>query len=723
MFGKQTISNFSTYLKGFDRIFLSASVLKNNKESQDLVNALIGASLSPNSIVLNSKTVLSPAIDKTLIQRLSQSGILFPKQIPTTYLVAARELSIKKKYRMLLITNDETEGHAFVKLTYEDNQVNNIDACAFRSLFDTYSYTYNPPAVMIDFNIETELECKLVQVVFAQTSIRGTRYLYDANNYKAISKKVNSRHFVYTINKYELFDCDQIIFYIESINGTRMNSVPCEYLFNEAQNWKISVVNGRLEVKNSLKQPINPPPVFQQTTITTSNVEDENVPASEKYQYYGGNKVSLPPDKKIDITLPREGATVYTNSKKPIRLIKEIGSGGEGIVYSTDNSSVVCKIINNNIGLNLTENKRNKIELMTKAPLKNPNVIWPIDAVYNSSGVFVGFTMKSAAGLELKKMIVQRESLNGAPLVGFGIFNLTRLEIVKMIISILETMVYLHNRNIIVGDIKFENLMIQNNDPSRVFFVDCDSYQVGKYPATKMSKGFIPPEIAQANINATEVYRTFGNENYAIFSLLFQILHKGILPYAQITQSNSADLTEEEKAYRGYFPYSLDQAKTEAIAPKGYPAPNWSHLPGYIKEAFYSVGHRSGKQFGHDKRLSSKDWLRLFKQYQRDLESGRLKAIDPECNVGIHSVRSKPIAYDKLNIKMSQVVSLSTVDISLVRAISVMLSKGKIKASQSEVLAIAKALRDSAIYKEERFAFRLSRNAGVVYELDFRYKE
>ncbi|MBQ3590289.1 MAG: hypothetical protein II980_07580, partial [Clostridia bacterium] len=97
MFGKQTISNFSTYLKGFDRIFLSASVLKNNKESQDLVNALIGASLSPNSIVLNSKTVLSPAIDKTLIQRLSQSGILFPKQIPTTYLVAARELSIKKK--------------------------------------------------------------------------------------------------------------------------------------------------------------------------------------------------------------------------------------------------------------------------------------------------------------------------------------------------------------------------------------------------------------------------------------------------------------------------------------------------------------------------------------------------------------------------------------------------------------------------------------------------
>ena len=51
-----------------------------------------------------------------------------------------------------------------------------------------------------------------------------------------------------------------------------------------------------------------------------------------------------------------------------------------------------------------------------------------------------------------------------------------------------------------------------------------------------------------------------------------------------------------KKAKKGVFPYFLDENKTEAHAINGAIV-NWSHLPGYIKKAFYNTGNFNGKKF------------------------------------------------------------------------------------------------------------------------------
>ncbi len=360
---------------------------------------------------------------------------------------------------------------------------------------------------------------------------------------------------------------------------------------------------------------------------------------------------------------------------------------------------------------------------MSEHPINRPNVIWPVDAVYNANGIFVGFTMKEATGMDLKKLMSQREKRDGSLLEGFGIFNLTKTQIVGMFISILETMVFFHERNIIIGDIKLDNFMIMNNDPRTVYFVDCDSYQVGEYPATKVSPGYTPPETQGMEVD--KVYRTFGNEYYAIFALLFRILFKDISPYAQVPSNDLAalELDEIQKAAAGLFPYSTDKERTEKHhPPKGYHKVNWSHLPSYVKDAFLSVGHCKGSRFDKNNRLTAEEWLAVFKAYERDLKSGRLRKNDPDCDVGIHGAFAIPIDYNLVKIVMEEIIKHEVVAVNLSDAVRKFLEKSNKKLSEKEINQIAMALRTSPQYALGSFAFDLKRNAGVVCRVECTYQ-
>ena len=100
---------------------------------------------------------------------------------------------------------------------------------------------------------------------------------------------------------------------------------------------------------------------------------------------------------------------------------------------------------------------------MVSIKMNHKSVVWPIDALYDSKKNFIGFIMESIHGMELFKFCNPILSEN------FNIHQLSRAEVIKIVISILDTMNYLHKRNVILGDIKLENFMIKNNDYTNVF--------------------------------------------------------------------------------------------------------------------------------------------------------------------------------------------------------------------------------------------------------------
>lgn len=606
------------------------------------------------------------------------------------------------KGTILLVTADDREGEEFVRLTYESNFINELFAIKFDG--SAQEIVCQPPKENLKFDIVSAQEFDELRVTFG-TLLFGThvRYAFDASSPKTLCKKsTEGGAFVYTldIDKYDLYDCDKLVF-TAKYKGAEISSAPYSFVFDKQQYWKLAVMGDRLAVgmagprtvaagtpaggasgatprpasapashvatprpasaptatpvspRATVVRPVAParpmplpnapvavsPEAFKPSAASAAGVAASvpaTVSADEKYQYVTGS-TKLPSDKLIDVKVPDKGVlNVKDKDGKAVKvyLDKLKGKGGEGAVYETDRSGVVAKILNNDIGKNRTVNKRNKIELMQSKNFRNPFVAWPISAIYDRSGTFLGFLMPEVRGMHLKKTYNDANK-------EMRLVDMTRTQIVSLMVKILEIFVYLHDRNIIVGDIKEENIVLKPDgkggfDP---YFVDCDSYQIYPYPATKVSEGFVPPELC-TGIDVSTVYRTFGNEEFALFSLLFSILHKGVRPYSQ-RQTDKYTYGDDEliPLVKGWFPYSEDMNEVQKRAPFAALG-NWAHLPSYIKKAFISVGREGGKNFGEKNRLSAKQWLKLFRQYAKDLApGGRLRAADSECDSGMFMPR------------------------------------------------------------------------------------
>jgi len=141
---------------------------------------------------------------------------------------------------------------------------------------------------------------------------------------------------------------------------------------------------------------------------------------------------------------------VFLYSGQQVRLVKKLASGGEGTVYETDQPGVLCKIYHPN---RLTEGARQKIELMVSRRVTHPAICWPTEAVRDSQGVFRGFLMPRASGEPLGHgLFIPTVWLSKHP-------NWTRKDSVRLAISILEGIEYLHRMKVLLGDINPMNIL------------------------------------------------------------------------------------------------------------------------------------------------------------------------------------------------------------------------------------------------------------------------
>lgn len=164
--------------------------------------------------------------------------------------------------------------------------------------------------------------------------------------------------------------------------------------------------------------------------------------------------------------MPKEGQTVKS-SIRDVRLEEEISAGGEAIVYRT-NTPFIAKIYKREKN---TTRRQKKIQLMLTKKVSCKGICYPVDSLTNENGEFVGYLMRAARGVELQRSVFAPKPVFLKKFPGWN-----KKDTVQLCVTILKKFQFLHERNIIVGDINPANILI--NSPTDVYIVDTDSFQI-----------------------------------------------------------------------------------------------------------------------------------------------------------------------------------------------------------------------------------------------------
>ena len=299
--------------------------------------------------------------------------------------------------------------------------------------------------------------------------------------------------------------------------------------------------------------------------------------------------------------IPGLNDKVYSENGKIYTLTNLISSGGEGSVYSIDIPGRVAKIYNER---SCTVWRREKLKLMTAARLNYNGICFPMEILNNSNGEFTGFIMEEAKGRPLTCLkMPQKDFMNEFP-------AWKKDNLVCLSISILKKIKYLHDHDVLMGDISLNNIMFVS--PSEVYFIDTDSYQYKSYPCYVGTDEFVAPELF--GLDLANVMRTEGNENFAVATLLFMLMMQGKQPYAHQGGSQSA---KDIKAM--IFPYGSGERPVPGNVWKLQPIGSWryiwSHLTNKLKNAFIDTFRKDGSNNTEETRFSVNDWLVLMYAY------------------------------------------------------------------------------------------------------------
>lgn len=357
----------------------------------------------------------------------------------------------------------------------------------------------------------------------------------------------------------------------------------------------------RLDKDGSLKNIFSP----------AVETESEEIPRSECFAI---TKEIVQIEGKIQVSnVPRAGdyvTAIRNDSKKKFRLLEALGAGGEGTIYKTELNGFVAKIYKPE---KITRLRYEKLKLMLTKNIDCEGICFPRATIYNQRNEFVGYLMETASGKDLGKSVFMPMLLKKY----FPDWN--KIDTVQLCITILRKLKYLHDRNIILGDINPYNILVVS--PTEVYFVDTDSYQVEGFICPVGTPLFTPPELQK---KTSYGLRTLGNENFAVATLLFMIMLPGKPPYAK--QDGEGIV---ENIINGDFAYPFLRLKNGKV-PTGQWRYCWSHLTYKIKEAFYQTFRYDGTRHAENERPSVRQWLWLFEGYLESLKSGKMTNWDEE---------------------------------------------------------------------------------------------
>ncbi|MGL4654577.1 MAG: protein kinase domain-containing protein [Sarcina sp.] len=312
------------------------------------------------------------------------------------------------------------------------------------------------------------------------------------------------------------------------------------------------------------------------------------------------SKVNSVPSKSVD--------SYYIDGK--VRVLKsslnQLSKGGEGTIYAFtgNNDKEVIKIYHNKV-LEKHKEISDKISYMVQKRISKEGICWPKAYVTDYKDKIIGYVMEKAYGKDMAT------SITASYITKKGEFteNWTRVELVKIILDFLDKVKYLHDNNILIGDINQRNVMI--SDKVKVYLVDTDSYQIDdKYRCNVGMPNFTAPEIIGKKYDSFT--RTVKHESFAVSTLLFMVMLVGKEPYAC---KGGGTIEENIRNMSFSYPFYDDiNRKT----PNGKWEYIWNEFPYEIQKAFY-------KTFKENERLSVESWIEIFREYYINLRKGTVE--------------------------------------------------------------------------------------------------
>ena len=319
----------------------------------------------------------------------------------------------------------------------------------------------------------------------------------------------------------------------------------------------------------------------------------------------------------------KEGDVLYatdgTNSF-PMTVGALVGEGGEGAVYDAFvqngySTSTVVKLFNNGEpGDKKPFYSRKKVDLLVKSRLRNASICFPEMIATTAAGKVVGYVMPKVKGITLHKLLMSAKvSINKY------FPNATKKEMVQLCIAIIKTVKYLHDRNILIGDLQWDNIIVES--PVKITIIDTDSFQLDEYPCPVGKVAFTAPERQDQAYGS--YMRALSDDLFALATILFLVMIPGKFPY---DMRGGEDV--RQNIINGDFSYANGE-NTNGLAPMGNWRFCWSHLPRELKIAFYDTFRKGEKHNTPDTRLTAGQWLSIFQRYLARIENGEIEEIDP----------------------------------------------------------------------------------------------
>ncbi|WP_025856746.1 topoisomerase DNA-binding C4 zinc finger domain-containing protein [Pseudomonas sp. CHM02] len=261
---------------------------------------------------------------------------------------------------------------------------------------------------------------------------------------------------------------------------------------------------------------------------------------------------------------------------KTERLDKQLGKGGEGDVYAlVGQGDCAVKIYKSE----LRSSRENKVRAMIDGRLAGATtlVAFPSEVVTDSSGNFLGFTMRLVAGYRaLHELYSPKSRKMHFPKADYRF-------LVRVAQNVARAVATVHQAGCIIGDLNHSGVLV--GPDATVALIDADSFQFSlkghAYPCVVGTEDFTPPELHGGSL--AKVTRTQAHDNFGLAVAIFQLLAMGKHPYAG--RYNGPDLSLGQSIAQNRFAFSMARRnETRTTPPPG--SVLLADFPGSIAAAF-----------------------------------------------------------------------------------------------------------------------------------------
>ncbi|MDR1094377.1 MAG: serine/threonine-protein kinase [Clostridiales bacterium] len=285
-----------------------------------------------------------------------------------------------------------------------------------------------------------------------------------------------------------------------------------------------------------------------------------------------------------------EGAEyVFSPKYRYLKLLRDnVREGGEGKIYKTY-QGMLCKVLHPK---HITYINIKKLQAMLKMDVFNAHVNWPQDIIYYDNNP-VGYVMDEITGVE---------DLDNIRITGFKGFSET--DRYDAALNFLEVLYYLHEKGIVVGDLKPDNILIRR--PSEVFLIDCGSYQVADYPCIVFHPQYTKKKYTEQELRT--VLRSPKDDYYAINKIVFEIL------VGQTPHYNPNKPIEEQDPNEFAYPIEDTRIRNAQNDKKRADFQRWAFMSGKMREMFFYY-------FTQNKVSYLPEWITEIKNRMAEIEN------------------------------------------------------------------------------------------------------